>query len=73
MAEQSSHIHFENTNRWSTKQLVTMALMCAVAAIDEFRGRRTDMEQTDDPLAAQLTEKALNDSVAAIADSGILQ
>lgn len=36
MAEQSSHIHFENTNRWSTKQLVTMALMCAVAAILMF-------------------------------------
>ena len=25
MSEQSQHIHFENTNRWSTKQLVTMA------------------------------------------------
>ena len=36
MAEQPTHIHFENTNRWSTKQLVTMALMCAVAAILMF-------------------------------------
>ena len=36
MTQQPSHIHFENTNRWSTKQLVTMALMCAVAAILMF-------------------------------------
>lgn len=36
MAEQSSHIHFQNTNRWSTKQLVTMALMCAVSALFMF-------------------------------------
>ncbi|WP_342589725.1 ECF transporter S component [Collinsella tanakaei] len=36
MAEQSRHIHFENTNRWSTKQLVTMALMCAVSALFMF-------------------------------------
>lgn len=36
MAEQPSHIHFENTNRWGTRQLVTMALMCAVAAILMF-------------------------------------
>lgn len=33
MSEQSQHIHFENTNRWSTRQLVTMALMCALGAI----------------------------------------
>lgn len=33
MSEQSQHIHFENTNRWSTKQLVTMALMCALSAL----------------------------------------
>lgn len=26
----------ENTNRWSTKQLVTMALMCAIAALFSF-------------------------------------
>ena len=36
MAEQPTHIHFENTNRWSTKQLVTMALMCAVSALLMF-------------------------------------
>ena len=36
MTQQSSHIHFENTNRWSTKQLVTMALMCAVSALLMF-------------------------------------
>ena len=36
MTQQPSHIHFENTNRWSTKQLVTMALMCAVSAILMF-------------------------------------
>lgn len=35
MSEQS-HIQFQNTNRWSTKQLVTMALMCAIAAIFMF-------------------------------------
>ena len=50
--------------------VITQPILCAVAAIDEFRGRRTGMEQTDDPLATQLTEKALNDSVAAIADNG---
>ena len=33
MSEQSQRIHFENTNRWSTKQLVTMALMCALGAL----------------------------------------
>ena len=33
MSEQSQHIHFENTNRWSTKQLVTMALICALGAL----------------------------------------
>ena len=26
----------ENTNRWSTKQLVTMALMCAIAILLSF-------------------------------------
>ncbi len=38
MTEQSNstHIHFENTNRWSTKQLVTMALLCAVSALFMF-------------------------------------
>ncbi len=36
MAEQPSHIHFQNTNRWGTQQLVTMALLCAVSAIFMF-------------------------------------
>ena len=38
MSEQSQqkHVSFENTNRWSTKQLVTMALMCAISAIFMF-------------------------------------
>lgn len=26
----------KNTNRWSTRQLVTMALMCAIAALFSF-------------------------------------
>ena len=26
----------KNTNRWSTRQLVTMALMCAVSALFSF-------------------------------------
>ena len=33
MSEQSTHIQFQNTNKWETKQLVTMALMCAIGAI----------------------------------------
>lgn len=36
VTEQSTHIHVQNTNRWSTKQLVTMALMCAVSALFMF-------------------------------------
>lgn len=38
MSEQSQqkHVSFENTNRWSTRQLVTMALMCAISAIFMF-------------------------------------
>ena len=28
--------HLQNTNRWSTKQLVTMALMCAIAILLSF-------------------------------------
>lgn len=36
MSEQSAHIQFENTNRWGTRQLVTMALMSAVGAIFSF-------------------------------------
>ncbi len=33
MSEQSQHIHINNTNRWSTRQMVTMALMAALGAI----------------------------------------
>ena len=33
MSEQSTHIQFKNTNKWDTKQLVTMALMCAIATL----------------------------------------
>ena len=38
MSEQfnTQHVSFENTNRWDTKQLVTMALMCAIGAIFMF-------------------------------------
>ena len=38
MSEQSQQIRSDlnNTNRWSTKQLVTMALMCALSAIFMF-------------------------------------
>ena len=38
MSEQSNtqHLSFENGNRWSTRQLVTMALMCAISAIFMF-------------------------------------
>ena len=32
----TSSPQFENTNRWSTKQLVTMALMCAIAILLSF-------------------------------------
>ena len=33
---QSAQFNYGNTNRWSTKQLVTMALMCALSAIFMF-------------------------------------
>ena len=36
MSEQSTHIQFKNTNKWDTKQLVTMALMCAIATLFMF-------------------------------------
>lgn len=36
MSEQSKNINFKNTNRWDTKQLVTMALMCAIGALLAF-------------------------------------
>lgn len=34
--KRASDYRFENTNRWSTKQLVTMALMCAIASLLSF-------------------------------------
>ncbi len=37
MSEQSTHVQFKNTNKWDTKQLVTMALMCAIATLCKFR------------------------------------
>lgn len=36
MSEQSKNVNFKNTNRWDTKQLVTMALMCAIGALLAF-------------------------------------
>ena len=33
---QNQEVQFQNTNRWSTKQLVTMALMCAIAILLSF-------------------------------------
>lgn len=36
MSEQSTHVQFQNTNRWDTKQLVTMALMCAISTLFMF-------------------------------------
>ncbi len=36
MSEQSKHVQFQNTNRWDTKQLVTMALMCAISTLFMF-------------------------------------
>ena len=39
MNAQTKHaadFQFKNTNRWSTKQLVTMALMCAIASLLSF-------------------------------------
>lgn len=36
MSEQSKNINFKNTNKWDTKQLVTMALMCAIGALLAF-------------------------------------
>lgn len=40
MATQASpsnpNLDFQNTNRWSTRQLVTMALLCAISALLQF-------------------------------------
>ena len=32
----TKQVELKNTNRWSTRQLVTMALMCAIAALFSF-------------------------------------
>lgn len=34
--KRAADFQFKNTNRWSTKQLVTMALMCAIASLLSF-------------------------------------
>ena len=36
MSTYAQNQQFQNTNRWSTKQLVTMALMCAIAILLSF-------------------------------------
>lgn len=36
MSESTKNYDFKNTNRWSTRQLVTMALMCAIGVILSF-------------------------------------
>ena len=36
MSEQSKTVKFQNTNVWDTRQLVTMALMCAIGALLAF-------------------------------------
>lgn len=36
MADNTSTLEFTNTNKWSTRQLVTMALMCAIAVLLSF-------------------------------------
>ncbi len=36
MSEQSKTVKFQNTNVWDTRQLVTMALMCAIGALLVF-------------------------------------
>ena len=35
-AQAREHLEFENTNRWSTRELVTMALMCALGTVFSF-------------------------------------
>lgn len=34
--QSAKNLEFKNTNKWDTKQLVTMALMCAIAALLSF-------------------------------------
>ncbi|MDD5806433.1 MAG: ECF transporter S component [Eggerthellales bacterium] len=36
MSEQSNSVQFQNTNKWSTKELVTMALFAAIATVLMF-------------------------------------
>ena len=36
MSEQQKTIQIQNTNKWETRQLVTMALMCAIASLVSF-------------------------------------
>ena len=36
MSEQYQQTPYVNTNAWSTRQLVTMALMCALSAVFQF-------------------------------------
>lgn len=36
MAEPSQNLEFTNTNKWDTRQLVTMALMCAIGVLLSF-------------------------------------
>lgn len=36
MTEKANDYQFENTNRWDTRQLVTMALMCAIGVLLSF-------------------------------------
>ena len=35
-AQRAQNLEFTNTNKWDTRQLVTMALMCAIAALLSF-------------------------------------
>lgn len=35
-AQTREHLELENTNRWSTRELVTMALMCALGTVFSF-------------------------------------
>ena len=35
-ARSAQNLEFTNTNKWDTRQLVTMALMCAIAALLSF-------------------------------------
>ena len=47
---------------------ISQPALCAIASIDEFRGRWQGRGGIDETLAARLKERALNESVAAIAN-----